>query len=574
MATRTAPKKGTTDKTPTKGANPAAAAAGDGTVKTLTSALGGIEIQPHDTHPKVRLKDVQISPRPKPGEENFLFFYNPRPEDEVNDPKTAFPLQYSMRLEGNLEAPVARGWTDPNDKSVITKINHIAGERRLTQMNVIYDQDLPCVDEKSPKPEVFEAGACVNWKNRFGTVVKQDEDGTVTIHFDDHLNDTHGSGNIVCDYADVLPTKGGREMFEWISIKLYLDISDERAMRIAWSENANSEPLSVKAEVALVERLLAMGKKQAEVAYILDTNITFVSQRASFRTQLPKAAFEKLMAGQMAAHMGVHLLSIDPANREAYYEALVKSEQIQSTQEVQKLRSEKERLEDEADLHETEAKAAEKKGDTKTAAAETRKAQSASGKAKKAADRLKRVESEKGTIKQGHTHMAQQMTGITPRKGKMLAREQIEEQVKALMKASTDDVEDPITGETIPQDYASIARRVLMAVMTGGIDPLAPIRDYMVSNGKWDLPEETKAGKGGKSSPAKEEPDEDDLDEEEELDEEDDLDITNLGDDSDPDDDDDDDDDDGFGDDDDDDDEEGSVNDRLREFERMGGSYD
>lgn len=116
---------------------------------------------------------------------------------------------------------------------------------------------------------------------------------------------------------------------------------------------------------------------------------------------------------------------------------------------------------------------------------------------------------------------------MTPRKKKLLPKEQIEElYVKGMVKASQGGVNDPITGEEIPMDQASIVRRTAKAILDGELDPFAVIRDYNVSNGIWTLPEETSAAKAEHTAPTKKKRgkhrDEDDEDKEElELDDED-----------------------------------------------------
>lgn len=501
---------------------------------TTPATLHGIGLIHHPTKGvMIRLKDIKFAPRPKPGEELTLGFFNPRPEEEVNDPAKSAKLRYNLRIEGLIEPPAIRLWTDPTDRTRVIDNAHIAGERRLRRMNEIFDQKLLCADYQTPKPAAFKTGAMVCAQSRFGKVVKQ-TGTTVVIECDDH----HGKGEITADYSLVLPTTTGDKAFEWVAVQLYCDIADERAMRIAFSENDQSEALSVKAEIMLVERYLAMkdasGKKakynQQQIAHILDTNITFVSQRASFRKELPPAAFEKVMNGEMAANVAVNILSRPKEKRAAYFAAMLADEQKTTEQIIRRHQLEQEQHEDEADLHRDEARAAAASGDAEAAAREERRAAAADKKAQLAKDRKERAQADSGKIKAGHASRAQTTTGIVPKRGgTMLTRDQIEEVfVRGMSKFAVDGGVDPICGQPIPTDYASIVRRTARAILNGVMDPHAVIREYQIENDVWTLPGQTAAGRvepatappkrGGKSRlPDEDEEDvvEDDLDEEE-----------------------------------------------------------
>jgi hypothetical protein len=444
---------------------------------------------------EIPYSQISLPPRPAPGEELSVLFYNPRPLEEVLDARKLNKLIRSIRLDGLIENPVLNIVTDPSDRTQTLKAELLAGERRYHAIGRIIAEKLPCVDDDAPKPSQFASGAIVNYKNRFG-VVASHEEGTnvVVVTFDDEYNDDAGKGEQEIPYVDVFPTRPGDEVHANITCKLYYDLTDERKMRISFNENENSDPLSVKAEVDLVERMLAMGYKQQQVAYILDTNITFISQRSSFRTQLPAAAFEKLMAGKMAAHVAVNILSYKTEHRQAYFDRMEKVERRNSAQMIQQHRADQEKFEDEAEEHESNARKAEKTGDPGAATRERRKAQSAASKASRSKERKEKAESEAGTIRQGHAHQAAAELGITPRTAKIVPKEQIEDHyVKGMAKYVTGDVKDPVCGEIIPGDKASIVRRTAKAILEGILDPLAIIREYMVENGEWAVPDETGA---------------------------------------------------------------------------------
>lgn len=440
----------------------------------------------------MRLSDIKIAPRPKQGEEAITGFYNPRPEDEVKNEEKIAKLQNDIMLEGIIEPPAIRVWTDPNDPNKIIRNHHIAGERRLTAMKDAVDKKLICADYDAEKPKIFVVGTKVCALSRFGTVISQDKN-KVAISFDDH----HGKTEQSVSYESVIPTTTADIAFEFIKVVIYRDIDDDRAMRLAFSENDNSEPLSIKAEILLIERYLAMTPKrtQKEIALILKTNETFVSQRASFRQELPSIAFEKLMNGMMAANVAINILSRPKEQREAYFAAMLAEEKMTTEQVIKRHQLEQEKYEDEAEIHISLARDAESVGDTTEATREKKKAAAAERKADTARERKERAVSEKGKINRGHASRAQTKTGITPKKGTILTRDQIEEiYVKGMLQYITDNIADPITGEIVPSEDAAKIRRIALGILEGVMDPISIIREYYVSNGVWGLPLNTQTG--------------------------------------------------------------------------------
>jgi ParB-like chromosome segregation protein Spo0J len=503
----------------TKTAKKPGKAAARGTPKS------GIKVLKHDKYPLVPLDAIHIVERPK-DEKDERLFYNARGEEDFNDPDME-ELRNSIRVDGLLEPLVGRPVYKNGDSSCLLYVELIAGERRARNIRAIIENDLPCYDEDAPKPKTFAAGVIVVVHGRFGTVVEHDGK-TVKVAFDDKA----GKEESTVGVADVLPTVLGSKLYTHVPCKLVNDCTDERAMRLNFTENKNSKPLAVKDEIALIERLVRRGIKQEEIADMLVTNVTFVSQTASFRTQLPPEAFEKLLEGKMARNVAVNLLSYAAEDRPALYQLSVAEQERETAAKVNTHRAEQERHEDDAEVHSAEAKKLTQAGDLQGAAREERKAASSEGKADKAKQRRQRAESEAGTLKQGHVQRGAAKGGLTPRKAKMLPREQIDEKfIKDMTKYCTEDLADPITGEDVPCELASIVRRTALAIINGQYDGLAPIRDYMVENGRWTLPEETQAGKaetaakkggkGGKATKGRVTHKDEDEDEEDEPDGED-----------------------------------------------------
>jgi hypothetical protein len=440
-----------------------------------------IKIDFDSKYPLVPLASISIVERPTDGEEKL--FFNPRGLSSFT-PERMEQLQYSIRTDGLQQPPIVRAVAD-NEK--IVDVELIAGERRLRSLKAICENDLPCFDDETKKPHHFDAGDVVLCRGRFGTVVKQ-QDESVFIDFED---DCIGSKERKkCDYEDVFPTVSGRELYESVPCKVIQKCSDQRALRLAFTENDQSEPLTIAEEIALVRRLEQMELRQEEIAEMLGSNVTWVSQTSNFEEQLPDKAFDKLIKGEMARHVAVHLLSYPSKDREALFNASIAVEEEETATKIRTLRQEKERLEDEEELYLADAKKAEKMGDEKIAKRARRKADSLATKAEKTAERLKRAKEDKGVIKQGHVKKGAVIGGLQPRKAKTLDKADIETTFIHGMADFLDGTGTcDQTGETIPEDYAAIVHRTAMAIISGVRDPIQPIRDYMVELGHWEVAE-------------------------------------------------------------------------------------
>jgi transcriptional regulator with XRE-family HTH domain len=244
-------------------------------------------------------------------------------------------------------------------------------------------------------------------------------------------------------------------------------------------------------EISLVERLEKMGKKQDEIAEMLGSNVTWVSQTSNFRAQLPEEAFAQLLNGTMTRHVAVTLLSYAPEDRPELYQATLKAEQKETEEKIKHFKEEKERLEDEEELLLDDARQASAVGDKTTEAKALRKAASKGMKAEKASEKVEKAKNESGVIKQGHVKKGAAEAGIAPKKAKLLDRHEIEETfVKGILPFLKSKI-DPQTGYEIPGEFAGIVRRTAMAILRGSHDTLEPIREYMYDNGIWERPEDT-----------------------------------------------------------------------------------
>jgi hypothetical protein len=481
-------------------------------------STGGISVITSDEYQQVPTSSITIVERPDAGEDKL--FFNPRNPDSFTPEKLA-ELIWSLRIDG-LQTPLLVRSLTSDDGSVVHALELIAGERRLTSARFIASHNLPCFSEKTPRPKRFANGADVLFRNRFGKVEDQkDKAGIVVVAFDDEK----GKSVAECPYEEVYPTQPGSVMFRFIPVKVIPQCADQRALRLAYTENGQSEPLPIKDEITLIERLTMRGLKQEDIAELLNSNVTFVSQTASFRRELPAEAFSKLVNGEMVRHVAVNLLSYKFEDREALYKETIQESEQEYSEAQAKHRRERENHEDAAELHTSAANKAEAKGELSAAAQQRRKAETAESKAEKAKQREQRAQSQKGHTKTGHVERAAAKLGIERRKAKILPKEEIEANyVKGMTPYIEGTKEDPVTGQTIPADLASIARRIAQAVLQGERDPIKVIREYMFDNEIWERPPEAASAPGRKKNAQMPvvndelDPDEDEDDEDEDQD--------------------------------------------------------
>ncbi len=459
----------------------AAAASKNASGQKSRAGAKGIEIKGDGKYPLVPLDSITIVERPEDGDESSQIFFNPRGVNSF-DAERMENLRHSIRTEGLQSPPMIRAI---EDGSIVTRTELIAGERRIRVLNHIVQNDLPCMDDESTKPAKFKVGVVVVFRGRFGTVNGQ-TGSMVNIQF----NDEQGQQALDCEFEDVYPTRPGSEVFKFIPCRVHYQCSDKRALKLAFEENEQHEPLPIADEIALVRRLIKAGFSQEEIAQTIGKNVTWVSQTANFELQLPAEAYSDLINGRMARNVAVNLMSYAEADRLRLYKAAQAAAKADSAVKISEADQERIVAEDLQDLHAAEARTAERNGDKATAEREKKKAATAAGKVKKATQRLSRARTESGQIKQGHIQKAATENSVVPRKCKTLQREEILElYVKPLLAFSTGDGVDPVTGEKVPLALAGVARRVAQCIVEGERDPLKPIRDFQISNGLWDDPE-------------------------------------------------------------------------------------
>ena len=457
--------------------------------KNSKAKNGGVPLTGDGKFPLVPIEKIEIVERPKLGEETKKLFYNPRDLESFN-PESMAELRLSIRTDGLQTPPLVRAFTEggKGDKnSPVLKVELIAGERRLRSLQFIVENDLPVFDEDAKQLAEYDIGQTVISKGHFGQVVSIDEDDKATLQLldcDNNLTDEQRQFAI----ADIWPAVSGADFYSKVACRVAFDISDARALRLAFTENDKAKSLSTKEEIALVERLSGMNLKVAEITEMLGSNDTWVSQTANFRTQLPKEAFELLLNGKMRRHVAVDIMRFVKEDRPELVKETIKAEKEDTAQKRKKAEDEIVHNEDEEILALSDKKKAAAAGDTKGASKAARKAAGAASKAEKARKKKERVESEAGQIKTSHIQKAAAKTGLNPKKAKMLPIEEIKELFITEMKEHLEGESiDPICGETIPADYAAIVIATATAIISGNRDPLSGIRQFMIEEERWEV---------------------------------------------------------------------------------------
>lgn len=389
----------------------------------------------NEQYPLIQTDRIIIVDRPDPTtESDDKLFFNPRSLESFTADEMA-EMRESLREDGLQCPPIVRVFTEgAKEDGDITKIELIAGERRLRSIQGLIEDAVMCVTDDGEKP----AG----------------------------------------------------EVFKSIPCKVYYNISDEKALRIAFIENGQREPLQVRDEIALVERLSKRNLKQDEIASLLGTNVTWVSQTSNFREELPPEAFDKLLTNKLSRHVAVKMLSYKKEDRDKLYQEMVQVEKEEREAAQSKIREEKAVAEDDEDIASlSEQEAIDAANPVEAKRSSKRKSQ-AQRKQKELAEREAKLEKDKETLRQGTLQRAGQRTNINPKKAQILTKTMIEQfYVDLPSKWKENGKIDAITKQAIPEEMLDMVMHVAKSILTGQHDSGKTIRQIMVSRGLWTLPE-------------------------------------------------------------------------------------
>lgn len=387
-----------------------------------------------DQYPLIETSQILIVERPEDGKGEEPLFFNPRSLESFTPDEMA-ELMGSIQQDGLQQPPIVRIFTQNGQRDGdVTKIELVAGERRLRSIQRLIADDALCQTEDGEQP------------------------------------------------ASVV--------FKSIPCKVYYNITDERALRLAFIENGQHKSLSTKEEIALVERLTRRGLKQDEIAGVLGTNVTWVSQTSNFRDELPEAAFGRLLDGKLSRHVAVKMLSYKKEDRGALFDEMVKVEKEEREAAQAKLQAEKEQAEDDEDLAARKEQQAIKERDGAEAKRQQRKQTQARRRQGEIKEKEEKLDSEKDQLRQGTLQKAGQRAGIAPKKAQILTKSMIEQFYVELTGKWIDNGKiDPITKQEMPEDVLKVVRATSHAILTGQHDPGRLVRQIMVERGEWTLPD-------------------------------------------------------------------------------------
>lgn len=447
-------------------------------------------------YPLIPLNKIVIVERPKPGEETSKIFYNPRSLESM-DPESMTALRESVQIDGLQQPPLIRAIT--KDGKVV-RYELIAGERRYRSVQWLVKHDVPCYDEDKDAPAKYKVKDWVVYRSRIAQVVKvTGQTYSLKVQLADETLEYPD-----VPHKDLSPTTPASKLYAKIECKVSHNCDDYRALRLAFTENDKSKPLTVQEEIDLVERLSKADIKQDRICEIIGQNVTWVSQTANFRTQLPEEAFQKLLQGKLARNVAVTILSYAPEDRQALYNATKEAEQKATKQAILAAQKRLEQAEDAEDLAVDAKEQAEAVGDEATAAKAAAKAARAAQKTKK--ERKKKIETEAsaGTIRQGHIQRGAAEAGLMPRKARMLPKQDVRDLAHSLEKMIGESPTDPVTGDEVPEENLILMRTVVQSILSGIRDPFVIHRNAMVEAGLWEVSDD------GGSDAAEVEDDEDD----------------------------------------------------------------
>lgn len=451
------------------------------TAKSSKSSV--VKITGEGRYPSVPLNQIEIVERPAEGCESEQLFYNPRSLDSFSHAEMQ-ELLISIRTDGLQQPPQVRAITQEDGKPIAIEL--IAGERRIRTLSTIVENDYPCFDEDAKPPQKYRSGETVLHKGRFAKVLSHKASG-VSIQLFDSYGIELTDENREVPAEEIHPTVSGSKLYQNVPCRVMFDCNDERALRLAFTENDKSKSLKTKEEIALVERLLGMDLKQGEIAEMLGTNETWVSQTLNFRSSLPKAAYQKLLDGTMTRHVAVAVMGFKEEDRERLFEETMKAADADVEKRIEEAQDDVERAEDDEELALADKKKAEKNHDPSAAKKAEREAKNAVTRAKKAESKKSRAEDERGVVKQSHVAAAAAKADLNPKKAKMLPKDQIVSLIIEKLEEFEDgETVDPEFGEIVPQDLVMAIQRTARYILNGGRDPLEIIRSIQVELGRWD----------------------------------------------------------------------------------------
>ena len=289
------------------------------------------------------------------------------------------------------------------------------------------------------------------------------------------------------------------EVYDTIPVSLLEDCDDDTALSLAVDENEQSQPLTPKDQVRLVEDLIAIGLTPNQICDRLNKNAAWVNHTQHFKTSLPEACFETLMAGGITRHVATELLKYKQEDRGEIWEeaqaALTgkrrkKREELEDQVEIAagavEVTDAEKQLSDELGLDEEEAAAA---------------AAEAEEKLEGSMDDLSEFDDSPTTMTGGDIATAGTSTGNKPKTPSAFPKKKIEsnycDPLRAALGIETGEepdetvkYKDTVTGRIFPRHILQCALDTAEGIVAQDADVFEVLRELMYDLGKWDRPEE------------------------------------------------------------------------------------
>jgi len=390
------------------------------------------ELFGNEKYPFVPVELISIVERPEEGQESNQLFFNPR-EPESFDEDSMEEL-YNSVVEDGLQNPIiVRAITD--DEGYISDIQLIAGERRFRTY-------LRCL--------------------------KEDVDA---------YNMVTGRKEAASKHLNVIPCV------------VHLDITDSKALKLAFTENSNSKPLTVKEEISLIHRLRKGNRTQKEVADLLGSNITLVCQLERFEEELPPQAFEDLLAERITKYVAVIVLAYPAEKREAVYNKGFKEAQKEFEETLKNLDKNLEDLEQGKEVADA---VQELSPDDEMKKVAKKKSKNLDKQIEKTKQKKEKVAKKGVKIKSSHIERGAQVGGvdgqIRRKSDRIASKKLIQSNYVEMVERWIDEEKiDPLTKEPFPIEDLQIVVLTAQAILRGDADPSKALRDYYISIDKWEM---------------------------------------------------------------------------------------
>lgn len=381
-------------------------------------------------YPLIPLKAITLPERPEEGQEHTRLFYNPR-FIESFDSASMEELRNSIIELGLIHPPSVRIHMNGNE---VAKIELIAGERRYRSIMYLVENEI----------EVFDKD--------LGEMV-----------------------NAAVLYAE-------------IPCCVHYDLSDEKALRYACDENGQTRTLTVAEEIALVERLIAMGYSTEKIIELTGQHPSWVSHTSNFRSKLPPQAFEMLLEGKLSRNVAVRIIGFPEESRSTLLQATIEAEREATEHKLEEVNDELSQAEDLEQLAEWEEEKALQEGDEKTAKKAEKVKRNAHKRKEKAQSKKTKIEANAGVISQGDLEEGARIAHVSPKTPKQLSKQDIDtyliEPINSWIEAG--EYVDDMYEQEVGQDVLRTIKAVAEAIVSGERDPVILIRKVMIATDEWE----------------------------------------------------------------------------------------